>query len=729
MKIILAEHSGFCFGVKRAVNKTISELKSDSNKLYSYGPLIHNPQEVNRLEDEGLITLDDYRSIDDGRIIIRSHGVPKNQESDMISRGLVVIDSTCPYVKAVHKKVEDYSLKGYNIIIIGDKNHPEVIGISGYSQNDLYIVNSIEDVSQLPYMDKICLVSQTTNTKEMFDTLSEAIREKANEVLVFNTICNASKNRQDATREVAKMVEAMIVIGGYSSSNTKKLVEISEEYCENVYHIESIRNLTLQELSKFNTIGITAGASTPDWIIKEAIETMDNVNNNEMNEEIMNVIEEVNEEIIEEVNEEANEEVNEEALDLNEVEVDEQNEDFNNDEMNDQMMEAIDNTFTRIRTGDVIKGKVIFVTNNEVMVNINYKSDGIITRDELSYDFDVNPKDLYKEGDEIDVYVLRHDDGEGNVVLSIKRVDEIKNWDYLEEKFNNEETVEATVEKVVKGGVIAIVKGINGFIPASHVSSRYVSDLESFKGQTFDVKIIDFNKEKRRLVLSRKEIEKEELKVKKDALWASLEENKIIEGTVQRLTNFGAFVDLGGVDGLIHISDLAWHRVKHPSEVVNPGDKVEVQVLSFDKEKNRISLGLKQTIEEPWVVFANSVNIGDVVEGEIVNLVEFGAFVRLESGVDGLLHVSQISKEHVNKPSDVLSVGQTIEVKVVDINNEDRKISLSIKEIDNEEEVAEETVEEEATQLEEKADITSEQVETENKDIETTIEDLLNNRE
>ena len=411
---------------------------------------------------------------------------------------------------------------------------------------------------------------------------------------------------------------------------------------------------------------------------------------------------------------------NNEINNQNEIDEQEQLDDQTQLNSQNQMMEAMENTFTRVHSGDVIKGKVIFVTNNEVMVNINYKSDGIITRDELSNNPDANPKDFYSEGDDIEVYVIKHDDGEGNVVLSTKRVELIKNWDKLEEHFNNKDTLEAKVTSVVKGGLIAIVKGVNGFIPASHVSVKYVSDLETFKGQTLGVKIIDFDKIKKRLVLSRKVIEREEYKVKKDALWVSLEENKIIEGTVVRLTNFGAFVDLGGVDGLIHISDLSWHRVKHPSDVVKPGDKVEVQVLSFDKEKNRISLGLKQTIEEPWVVFTNTVNIGDVVEGKIVNLLDFGAFVRLESGVDGLLHVSQIAHEHVEKPTDVLKVGQTIEVKIMDINNDERKISLSMKEVKTQQD-----------KIEKKEDALEEVNEEDtivNEDIDTTIEDIIENK-
>lgn len=688
MKIIIADNSGFCFGVKRAVDETISQIESDSDSIYSYGPLIHNPQEVNRLEDKGLKTILDYNRIDNGRIIIRSHGIPKYQEEEMSKKGFELIDATCPYVKALQKKVENYSIKGYNIVIVGDCIHPEIKGISSYSQGDVYIVNSMDEVDSLPYMDKICVVSQTTNTKEKFDRLSKAIKDKGDHVEIFNTICNATKNRQESTKIVAQAVDTMIVIGGYSSSNTKKLVEISNKYCNNVYHIESIEDLSLQELSKFNTIGVTAGASTPDWIIKEAVVAMDNVNDNEMNSQV----------------------------------------ETNNDKVNnqDELMEAMENTFTRIHNGDVVKGKVIFVTNNEVMVNINYKSDGIISKDELSDEPAVNPKELYKEGDDIDVYVVRHDDGEGNVVLSAKRVEAIKNWDILEEHFNNKDTLDAKVVKVVKGGLIASIKGVNAFIPASHVSTKYISDLETYKGQLLNVKIIDFNKEKRRLILSRKVIEREELKVKRDALWSSLEENMIVEGTVQRLTNFGAFVDLGGVDGLIHISDLSWHRVKHPADVVSPGDRVEVQVLSFDKERNRISLGLKQTVEEPWVVFTDTVKIGDIVEGEIVNLLDFGAFVRLESGVDGLLHVSQISKDHVAKPSDILSVGQIITVKVMDIENENRKISLSMKEIDNEESDSTENNEEVDKEVISDEDLDN--TLSVNEDIETTIEDIIDSK-
>lgn len=623
MEIIIADNSGFCFGVKRAVDMTTSELSSSNKDIYSLGPLIHNAQAVKKLEQQGLKTIENIEGIRDSRIIIRAHGVSRstiNSVNDMN----YIIDSTCPYVKSVHKRVEEYQNQGYNIVIIGDPDHPEVIGINGWCGDNAFIVNSLEDVTNLPKMDKICVVSQTTNTQEKFETLSEMVKKKGNEVKIFNTICNATNLRQESCKEVAKQVDAMIVIGGYHSSNTNKLVEISKKYCDHVYHIETSKELPLQVLSKFNKIGITAGASTPDWIIKEVVEIMDNISNNEM-------------------------------------------------------MEAIENSFIKIHRGDILKGEVIYVTNNEVMVNINYKSDGIIDREELSNDPDVKPKDLYKVGDEIDVYVVKLDDGEGNVVLSARRVYDFKNWDIIEQIFNNKERVECKVLNSVKGGLSVLVNGVNGFMPASQVSISFVNDLSIYKGKTLIVKVIDFDKEKKRVILSRKEVEREELNNKRKELWASLEVDQLIEGTVQRLTDFGAFVDLGGVDGLIHISDLSWNRVKHPSNVVKVGQKVLVRVLALDKDKNRISLGLKQTIEEPWSAFSKNVKVGDVVEGTVVNLLDFGAFVRLNEGLDGLLHVSQISKEHINKPSDALKIGQKLNVKVIEINEEDKKISLSLK--------------------------------------------------
>lgn len=388
---------------------------------------------------------------------------------------------------------------------------------------------------------------------------------------------------------------------------------------------------------------------------------------------------------------------------------------LNNNEMNNEMMEAIESSFTEINKGDIIKGEIIFVTEDEIMVNINYKSDGIITKDELYGDSDLDLRDEFQEGDEIEVYVVNLDDGEGNVVLSVTRVDEMKNWEVLEEKFENEETVNVKVSKIVKGGLIAYFNTISGFIPASHVSAKYVTNLDQFKDQTLEVKLLDFDKVKRRVILSRKAVEEKELEKIKEDFWNNIEIDTIVEGTVQRLTNFGAFVDLGGVDGLIHISDLSWHRVNHPSEIVNPGEEINVKILDFDQEKNKVSLGLKQTKEKPWEVFKRNVEVGSVVPGKVVNLLDFGAFVRLEEGVDGLLHVSEISKDHVEKPADALEIGEEITVKIIDVDYDKERISLSKRELE---------ISNEDTSLEEDS---AEDDSTENKEESTSSEDLEQN--
>ena len=653
MKIYIAEYAGYCFGVKRAVDTAIKTIENSAyGPIYSLGPLIHNSQVVDKLYKDGLKVIDRVNGLNNGKIIIRAHGIPYNVQKEIEDLNLELIDCTCPFVKSIHKKVKEYNNNGYKVIIIGDKNHPEVIGINGWCNNEGIIVNSEEKAKEIPYYDKICIVSQTTNTLEKFKSLSNILADKGGEIKIFNTICNATSLRQKACGELARKVDAMVVVGGYHSSNTNKLVEISNRYCDNVYHIEVSKDLPLQKLTKFNTIGITAGASTPDWIIKEVVETMNNINDNEI-------------------------------------------------------MEAIENSLVRIHKGDIVKGKVIYVTENEVMVNINYKSDGIINREELSNDPEVRPKDLFKEGDEIEVYIVRLDDGEGNVVLSTKRLKTIKSWEELEEIYENKEKVECKVLRDVKGGLSVLVNDVTGFMPASQISVKYVDDLSVYKGKTLTAKLIDFDKDKKRIILSSKEIEKEELEKKKEELWNSLEVNNIIDGKVERLTNFGAFVDIGGLDGLIHISDLSWHRINHPSEVVNRGDEVQVQVLDFDKEKNRISLGLKQTLPKPWDIFIENRKIGDIVSGKIVNLLDFGAFVRLEEGVDGLVHVSQISREHVNKPSDKLKIGEQIMVKIIDINEDDRRISLSIKELEDDEE---------------------DNTKVENEDIDVKIEDIVKDK-
>ena len=426
----------------------------------------------------------------------------------------------------------------------------------------------------------------------------------------------------------------MLVIGGRNSSNTKKLVKVCENSGAKTFHIETSAEIKSAWFSATDKVGITAGASTPDWIIKEVISKMDELNNDLKKQEVENE---------------------------REGEI------------------TYEGTFKDINEGSIVDGTVVKVSDNEVLVNVGFKSDGIIPLNELSNSPVEKPSDILKVGDEISVYVLKLEDKDGNLLLSKKRADSIKTWEKLEKAYKNEEEIEGIVTEVVKGGMLADVNGIKGFIPASHSDLRYIPDLNIFVGQKLKFKILELDATKNRLVMSRKlvmEAEKEKLS---QQTWASIEEGQVIKGVVRRLTDFGAFVDIGGVDGLIHISDLAWHRVGHPSEIVEENQEIEVKVLKVDKERERISLGLKQVLPDPWENVENKYEIGSIIEGKVVKLVSFGAFVEVEPGIEGLVHISQISKEHIPTPQDVLSVGEKVKVKLLDINAAEKKMSLSIK--------------------------------------------------
>lgn len=631
MKIYIADHAGFCFGVKRAVEiaeNTLSQLNQDE-KIYSLGPLVHNPQVVEKFNKKGLKVIDNTDELDNGKVIIRSHGISGNLQKRLEDKNLELIDGTCPYVKAVHNKVKSYHEKGYKIVIIGDKNHPEVIGINGWCNDEGIVINSEEEANNMPNYDKICVVSQTTNTQEKFQKLSDIVSKKGKEVKIFNTICNATYQRQSACEELAKKVDVMIVIGGYHSSNTNKLAEISRKYCNNVYHVETPDELPLHEIAKFNTVGITAGASTPDWIIEEVIKTLENFNNN-------------------------------------------------------NILEAIEKTMKKIRKGDIVKGKIISISQDQIIVNINYKSDGIIPKEEISNDPTFDHKTMLKEGQEIEVYILKLDDGEGNVILSRRKAETIKGWAQLERDFKNNKVIECKVVDILENGLKVVVKGINGFIPVNQISVKHVDNLSKYKNKILKVKIIDLNRRKNSIILSSKEVEKEKLIQKREQLWNELNIGQIVEGEVKKIVDFGAFVDIGGLEGLVHISNLSWERINHPSDVINVSDKVKVKIINLDKEKNRISLSLKETLPKPWDTFVKNKKVGDIVKGKVTKIFNFGAIVRLEEGVDGLIHISEISLEPVKNPADKLKIGDIIEVKIININEKEQKIGLSLKAIEEE---------------------------------------------
>ncbi len=619
MKIKVANHAGFCFGVRRAVEAVEKEL-SIGDTIYSLGPMIHNPQFVAEKEKQGLRVVETVAEIPKGsKVLIRAHGLTLEELQSLHDREARLVDLTCPVLLNIYDKIDQKRREGYDIVIVGDRYHPEVLAMASRCGDRIHIVSTEQEAREISGVQRIYVISQTTNRREYYENIVAAL-DPSLEILVEDTICNATTVRQRECEELAQESDVMIVIGGKNSSNSKKLYEIAKKHCKNSFFIERIDDLTLQSAVKFNTIGVTAGASTPDWIIEEVVKVMDNYTNEEY-------------------------------------------------------MEQVEGSMIKIYPKDIVKGKVIYVTDTEVMVNINYRADGIIKLDELSNDETMKPKDLFEEGQEIDVYVIKLDDGDGNVVLSTRRVEGLKNWQNLVDKFEANEVVEAAITGDNKGGLVCTVMGINGFIPASQITTYYVRDLKQYIGKTMECKIISLDDKKRRLVLSRRVIEEEAL----DKVWDTIEVDKVIKGVVARLTDFGAFVNLGGVDGLVHISDISWQRIKHPSDELTVGEEVDVLVLRANREKNRISLGLKQLTKKPFELFLENNNEGEVVKGTVVNLLDFGAFVRLKEGVEGLVHVSQISHEHVEKPSDEMNIGDEIDVKILEINREEQRIALSIK--------------------------------------------------
>ena len=637
--IRVAESAGFCFGVKRAIEMAYEAIGVEP-KLYSYGQLIHNKTVTDDLASKGLEIVENLDGLTEGTLLIRSHGVGKALYDEAEAKGLKILDGTCPFVKKIHNIVHEKLANGMGIIIVGDGTHPEVIGINGWCENTAVILEDEEaaKTKEIPEKDRYAVVVQTTFRQAKFDKILEILQDRGVNMEIHNTICSATEKRQTEAEELSKTVDKMIVIGGKNSSNTQKLVEICAKNCGNTVHIETICDLVLNNFGKDDKIGITAGASTPPAIIKEVVVTM--------SEALENAVQNLG--------------VSEEAT-------------F------EQMLEE---SLVTLHTGDVVKGTVIQVVNEEVSVNLGFKSDGIIARGEFSSDPTVVPSKTVQPGDEIEVFVVRVNDGDGNVMLSRKRIEAQKGIEEIEAAYNEKAVVTGTVTSVVKGGLIAVVNGVNVFIPSSQVSNRFIEDLSVFNGQELEFNIIEVDRVKRRFIGGRKALVEQEIAAKRAALFETIQAGSRVNGTVSRLTDFGAFVDLGGVDGLIHISEMSWGRISNPKEVLKEGQEVEVFVLDVDKEKGKISLSLKDADKNPWKLAAEKYAVGSIVEGKVVRMVPFGAFVELEPGVDGLVHISQIANKHVVKPEDELKVGEVINVKVLEVNPEQKKISLSKRQAD-----------------------------------------------
>lgn len=622
--IKVAKTAGFCYGVKRAVNRVYDEIKNGT-KLATLGALIHNPQVIGDLAEKGVIAYDNPDDIPDGyTIVIRAHGIGKETYDKIRNRPH--IDLTCPFVEKIHKIVSEYHNKGYGIVIVGDKNHPEVKGINGWCGNSALVIYDINEQIDENFSKKpVCIVAQTTIKREIFSQIVQNVKKTCKSTLIFDTICSATKDRQTETAALSEESDCMIVIGGRESSNTRKLFEIAKERCGEAYHIETYEEIPQKS---YNKIGITAGASTPHRIIEEVVKAM--------------------------------------------------SENLQKEENFAELFEQYSSK--TLNNGDVVEGTVVEVRNNEVIVDLGgFKYNGQLAADQLTDDPSLKPSDVVKEGDTIKVYVVGVNDGEGKVVLSRKKLVAMESWNKIKAAYESGEVLEGKIIKAVKGGVIALADGSQVFIPARQASERFIQDLQSLVGETVNFKIIEIDERRKRVIGSVRVLLEAARKEREEKFWAEAEVGKKYTGTVKSLTSFGAFVDIGGVDGLVHISELSWNKIKHPSEIVNVGDVLEVYIKDMNPETQKISLGYKKTEDDPWVIAQNKIHVGDVIKVKIVRMMPFGAFAEILPNVDGLIHISQIADRRIGKPEDVLTIGEEVEVKVTETDWEAKKISLSIR--------------------------------------------------
>ena len=652
MEIIRADHSGFCFGVERAIHRafdSIDEAKQQGKKLYTCGHLIHNRAVTASIEEQGVQNISSLAEAEPGSmVIVRSHGEPESFYLEAEARGIELIDTTCVFVTKIHKLVKEARSEGRPvIIIIGSRDHQEVMATNGWCDNEGTVLASPEEAKEAaPELlaqaeaagKRPLVVSQTTIRRELQESVLEVLKDAGLDVEVRDTICNATKERQEACAALARRVDLMIVIGDPGSSNSRKLFEIAERNAPEAKFIQDISDLELKELCKYNKIGVTAGASTPEWIIKEVIASMsENVTTNVEHNPMLDY------------------------------------------------MDDIENSLRLPRPGEIVDGTVHQVIDNEVIINIGCKKDGILPKSEVTLEEGQTLADMFHEGDEVQAKVLKSDDGEGGILLSKKRLEMNENYKELAEAMESKETISVKLVKAVNGGVIASYKEVSGFVPMSQLSDRYVEKADEFIGQTVDVKVIRVDNKRNRAVFSRKAVLVEEKKKQVADIWANLNVGDIVEGKVMRFTDYGAFVDIGGVDGLLHISEISWGKLKHPKEALSIGDIINVKILSLNEEKGKISLGLKQTMPEPWTLVGTKYQVGQEIEGTVVQIKEYGAFVELEAGLDGLVHISEIANKRVENVSDVLQVGEKIHAKIMDIDADRKRISLSIKACLNEE--------------------------------------------
>ncbi|MEE1055962.1 MAG: bifunctional 4-hydroxy-3-methylbut-2-enyl diphosphate reductase/30S ribosomal protein S1 [Acutalibacteraceae bacterium] len=647
-KITLAKTAGFCFGVNRAVNMVYN--LAENEKVCTLGPIIHNTEVVKELEQKGVIIADTPSQVEEGyTVIIRSHGVSKNVYDEISELNLKYADATCPFVSKIHKTVAKAGSENSVVIIVGDKNHPEVKGIEGHCCGKFFTVKNYTEIENLiesqPELKNspVTVVSQTTFDVSEWKKSLKIIKKLCTNAVIFDTICNATAERQEEARSLAEKSDLMIVIGDKISSNTCKLYEICKRVCKKTYLVETYKELSAINFSTVCNIGVTAGASAPARIIKEVLDTM------------------------------AENQVN------------------SSEEKEQDFAAMLEEHMQSFNTDGRVQGVVERITPSEIFVDVGRKQAGVVKRDELTDDPNAKIEDLVKVGDTLELLIMRTNDQEGTIMLSKKRVDAQKGWDIIKEALESKEILTGVVTEINNGGVIAVTNGVKVFIPASQATASRNETTESLLKKEVSFRIIDVNDRRKRAVGSIRSVLNEEKNKAKEEFWANCEVGKVYTGTVKSLTSYGAFVDIGGVDGMIHISELSWSRIKHPSEVVKVGDVVEVYVKDIDSEKGNISLGYKKTEDNPWEILKNSYPEGTVTEVEIVGLTQFGAFAKIIPGIDGLIHISQIANRRIEKPQDELSVGQKVQAKITSIDFDKKRVSLSIRALlENEESATEE---------------------------------------
>jgi len=653
MKVKVAAKAGFCFGVKRAVEMARQCLHDRDGPVYTLGPLIHNDQVTGALANEGIISVNDLDEIPGpGTVIIRSHGVVPEIYDRAEQRGLELVDATCPFVRKVQQTVHDLVKQNIPVVVVGDPNHPEVQGIIGWSGGRAMVVANEVQAEKLDQYPELGVVAQTTQRQDNFDAVINVLSKCGSRVQVYNTICLATAERQREALKLAQQVDAVLVLGGKKSANTAKLAQICLTAGKPVYMVETADEIDLAFLKGLRTVGVTAGASTPGWIIEEVCRRM------------MDFEETNNQEVMEA-----------QAEEQPAVEAEPQ------EDMKQEMEDAVEVRY--LKNGDIVTGVVVQINQDEVLVDVGAKSEGVVPIRELS-NFSVDsPQDVVKVGDEIKVYVLKAEDKEGRVILSKEKADAEEAWARLEEDMNEGQVVTGFVREVVKGGILVDV-GVRAFLPASLVDRGYVEDLSKYLNMEVSAKVIELNRARRKVILSRKAVLEDDFARNREEMLNNLEEGQVIKGVVRRLTNFGAFVDIGGVDGLLHISEMAWYRINHPSEVVQVGDELDVKVLRVDLDNEKVSLGLKQVLANPWDNIEANYPVGSVINAKVVRLAPFGAFVQLEPGVEGLVHISHLADRHVATPDEVVQEGEEIRVKVLSVDSDEKRIRLSIREVDRE---------------------------------------------